>query len=134
VTLALKRILPNDYDVIHDGEMGPWLTRGRRLDPLACTECQMSICLRRREFVATVGGAVAWPLVASAQQPPRVRRIGALMAYAESDSEAQAYIAAFREGLQKLGWTEEHSDRLSLVSRRHRVNATFRKGPRRITA
>jgi ABC-type uncharacterized transport system substrate-binding protein len=35
-----------------------------------------------------------------------VRRIGVLMAYAESDSEAQAWIAAFREGLQKLGWTE----------------------------
>jgi ABC-type uncharacterized transport system substrate-binding protein len=41
-----------------------------------------------------------------AQRDERVRRIGVLMAYAESDSEAQAYLAAFREALQQLGWTE----------------------------
>src|SRR5262245_13346742 len=52
------------------------------------------------------GAAAAWPLSARAQQSERMRRIGVLMAYAESDSEAQVWIAAFREGLQKLGWTE----------------------------
>ena len=63
--------------------------------------------MRRRQFITLLGGvAVAWPLGARAQQPDRVRRIGALLAYAQSDSEAQANIAAFREGLQKLGWTE----------------------------
>ncbi len=48
--------------------------------------------------------AAAWPLAARAQQPERMRRIGVLMAYAESDREGQAWIAAFREGLQKVGW------------------------------
>jgi putative ABC transport system substrate-binding protein len=62
--------------------------------------------LRRREFITLLGGAAAWPLAARAQQPDRMRRIGVLMAYAESDPEGQAFVAAFREGLQKLGWTE----------------------------
>jgi putative ABC transport system substrate-binding protein len=63
--------------------------------------------MRRREFITLLGGvAVAWPLDARAQQPERVRRIGVLMAHAESDPEFQAYMAAFREGLRKLGWTE----------------------------
>jgi putative tryptophan/tyrosine transport system substrate-binding protein len=57
--------------------------------------------LQRREFITLLGGAAAaWPLAARAQQPDRVRRIGVLMGYAESDLEAQAHIAAFRDGLQ----------------------------------
>jgi putative tryptophan/tyrosine transport system substrate-binding protein len=68
---------------------------------------------RRREFIALLGGAaVAWPLAARAQQPDRMRRIGVLMGYAESDSEGQAFVAAFREGLQKLGWTEGRNIRI----------------------
>jgi putative tryptophan/tyrosine transport system substrate-binding protein len=67
----------------------------------------MAIHIRRREFIVTLGGAAAaWPLAARAQQPDRVRRIGVLMGYAESDSDAQAWYATFREELQKLGWTE----------------------------
>jgi putative ABC transport system substrate-binding protein len=62
--------------------------------------------MRRREFITLIGGAVALPLAARAQQPERVRRIGVLMGYAESDRQGQANIAAFRVGLQKLGWTE----------------------------
>jgi putative tryptophan/tyrosine transport system substrate-binding protein len=63
--------------------------------------------LKRREFITLIGGAAAsWPLAARAQQPEQMRRIGALMGYAESDSEAQANLTAFREGLEKLGWTE----------------------------
>ena len=63
--------------------------------------------MRRRELLKLVGGsAVAWPLVARAQQPERMRRIGVLMGYAESDRQGQANVAAFRMGLQKLGWTE----------------------------
>ena len=66
----------------------------------------MAIYIRRREFIGTLGGAAAaWPLVARAQQPDGVRRIGVLMGYAESDSDAQAWYAAFQGGLQKLGWT-----------------------------
>jgi ABC-type uncharacterized transport system substrate-binding protein len=63
--------------------------------------------MKRREFITLLGGAVAaWPLPLCAQQGDRMRRIGVLMGYAENDSEAQAWVAAFREGLQKLGWME----------------------------
>ncbi len=69
--------------------------------------------MRRREFITLLGGAVvSWPLAARAQQPDRVRRIGVLMGFAENDSQAQAMIAAFREGLQKLGWTEGRNTRI----------------------
>jgi putative ABC transport system substrate-binding protein len=67
----------------------------------------MAIHIRRREAIFTLCGvAVAWPLAGRAQQPDRLRRIGVLMGYAESDSDAQAWYVAFREELQKLGWTE----------------------------
>jgi putative ABC transport system substrate-binding protein len=62
--------------------------------------------MKRREFITLLGGATAWPLVARAQQPVGMRRIGVLMAYAESDPEGQAFVTVFQEGLQKLGWTE----------------------------
>ena len=68
--------------------------------------------LRRREFITLLGGAAAWPLAASAQQPGGMRRIGILTAYSESDPEAQARVGAFREGLQKLGWTEGRNIRI----------------------
>ena len=50
--------------------------------------------------------AVAWPFAARAQQPERMKRIGVLMFYADSDHEGQKRVAAFREELQKLGWEE----------------------------
>jgi putative tryptophan/tyrosine transport system substrate-binding protein len=63
--------------------------------------------MKRREFITLVGGAAAaWPLAARAQQPERMRRIGVLMAYAKNDREYQSHLAAFREELHKLGWTE----------------------------
>ena len=63
--------------------------------------------MRRREFLGVLGGgAAAWPLAARAQQGERIRRIGVLMSFAESDPQAQAWVAAFREGLQQLGWAE----------------------------
>src|SRR5262249_13917705 len=69
--------------------------------------------MRRRKFIALLGGAAAsWPLVARAQQGERMRRIGLLMGYAENDPEAQAWVAAFREGLQTLGWTEGRNIRI----------------------
>ena len=67
----------------------------------------MTVTIGRREFQAALGGAAAaWPLAAQAQQAEALRRIGVLMGYAESDSDARAWHAAFREALQKLGWTE----------------------------
>ena len=56
--------------------------------------------------MALGGAAVAWPTAARAQQPDRVRRIGALMSYAQSDREGEARIAAFRGSLRSLGWIE----------------------------
>jgi putative ABC transport system substrate-binding protein len=58
----------------------------------------------RREFITFVGGAVASPLVARAQQPKR--RIGMLMATAEGDATGQARARAFLDGIQRLGWTD----------------------------
>ena len=49
---------------------------------------------------------MTWPLAARAQQSERMRRIGVLMGYPENDLEGPAFFAAFREGLQKLGWME----------------------------
>jgi putative tryptophan/tyrosine transport system substrate-binding protein len=61
--------------------------------------------LKRRDFTFLVGGTLAsWPLVARAQRP--IRRIGVLMAHAEDDVEFKAFVAAFRDGLEKLGWSE----------------------------
>jgi putative ABC transport system substrate-binding protein len=60
--------------------------------------------VRRRAFISLLGGAAAWPLAARAQQPERMRRIGALMNFAATDQEGQARFAAFVEGLQELGW------------------------------
>jgi putative tryptophan/tyrosine transport system substrate-binding protein len=63
--------------------------------------------MRRREFIALLGGvAAAGPLAAGAQQLDRVRRIRMLMGLAESDPETQSSVGAFREELRKLGWTE----------------------------
>ena len=61
--------------------------------------------MRRRQFITLVGSAAAvWSYSARAQQ--RMRRIGVLMAHLDTDPEFQDYLGAFREGLQKLGWTE----------------------------
>ena len=70
--------------------------------------------MQRREFVTFIYSAAAasWPLAVCAQQPGRMRLIGVLMGYPESDSEAQAQIAAFRGGLQKLGWIEGQNIRI----------------------
>src|SRR5712671_6614435 len=62
--------------------------------------------MRRREFIAGLGAAAVWPTVARAQQPNRMRRLGVLMDTAESNSDGQARVAAFREVLQGLGWIE----------------------------
>jgi putative tryptophan/tyrosine transport system substrate-binding protein len=61
--------------------------------------------IRRREFIAGLGGAAAWPLAARAQQPQRMRRIGGLMNLTADDPESVARIAAFSQALAELGWT-----------------------------
>jgi putative ABC transport system substrate-binding protein len=74
----------------------------------------MSICLRRREFIAGVCGAAAWPLAAHAQQRDRVRRIGVLMEFDENDPLAKSRIFAFTQALARLGWTDGRNVRMDL--------------------
>jgi putative ABC transport system substrate-binding protein len=63
--------------------------------------------MRRREFIVLGGSAaVGWPLVASAQQADRVRRLGVLMAVAESDAAVRAGVSVFEQSLQELGWKD----------------------------
>jgi putative ABC transport system substrate-binding protein len=66
----------------------------------------MTFCIGRREVITLIGGAAAaWPLATRAQQAERMRRIGVLMGVA-NDAEGEARVAAFRQGLQQLGWVE----------------------------
>ena len=62
--------------------------------------------MKRRDFIALVGGAAAWPLAARAQQAQRMRRIGVLMSLAEKDAEGQRYIKEFLGGLREAGWID----------------------------
>jgi putative tryptophan/tyrosine transport system substrate-binding protein len=62
--------------------------------------------VKRREFIAGLGSAAAWPVVARAQQGERVRRIGVLMSVLQDDPDGLADLAAFRQGLAELGWVE----------------------------
>jgi ABC-type uncharacterized transport system substrate-binding protein len=68
----------------------------------------------RREFITLFGGAAAWPVAARAQQPERMRRVGALMNTAADSADGQARFAAFVHGLQQLGWTDGRNARLDV--------------------
>jgi ABC-type uncharacterized transport system substrate-binding protein len=69
--------------------------------------------VRRREFIGIVVGVVAGPFVAHAQE--RIRRIGVLMAFAEGDTEAKGWLAAFRQGLERRGWLEGRNLRIEVL-------------------
>ncbi len=68
--------------------------------------------MRRRQFIAMLSGAAAWPLAARAQQSDRVQRIGVLMNVAENDPAGQRRIAAFLQRLQELDWVEGRNLRI----------------------
>jgi putative ABC transport system substrate-binding protein len=71
--------------------------------------------MRRREFIAGLGSAAAWPLGARAQNGERVRRIGVLMAYDETDPEGKGpRLSGFTRGLSELGWTDGGNLRLDV--------------------
>ena len=75
----------------------------------------MSICLRRRDFIAAFGGAAAaWPLAAHAQPGDRVRRIGVLVPGDENDPFRKTYVSAFTQALADLGWTDGRNVRVDL--------------------
>ena len=74
----------------------------------------MRLCLRRREFIAGLGGAAAWPLAARAQQGDRVRRIGVLIVGDENDPVMKPRLSAFTQGLAGLGWTGGRNLRMDL--------------------
>jgi len=70
-------------------------------------EGRIAILIRRRQFIVTLGGAIAaWPLAARGQQAGTTRRIGALIAFAKDDPDTEERLAAFRQGLAKRGWVE----------------------------
>jgi putative tryptophan/tyrosine transport system substrate-binding protein len=69
--------------------------------------------MKRRAFIVLLAGAAASrPLAARAQQGERIRRVGVLMNRAASDPEGQARVAAFKEGMQQLGWSEGRNVRI----------------------
>ena len=71
------------------------------------------LAMKRREFITFLGGSVAaWPLVAHAQQPDRIQRIGVLMGYDENTPFAQRMLSAFKQELAALGWIEDRNLRI----------------------
>jgi putative ABC transport system substrate-binding protein len=70
--------------------------------------------MRRRQFIAGLGSAVAWPVVARAQQADRVRRIGVLASGDENDPMFKPRVAAFTQALAELGWTDGRNVRMDI--------------------
>ena len=68
--------------------------------------------LRRRAFIAVVGGAAAWPLAGHAQQTERVRRVGVLMSLPENDPISQARVTIVAQALGRFGWVEGKNIRI----------------------
>jgi putative ABC transport system substrate-binding protein len=72
--------------------------------------------MKRRQFIASLGSVVAWPMVAPAQQPGGMRRIGVLINQAADDPETRRRVAAFEQALKELGWTEGRNVQIDLRS------------------
>ena len=70
--------------------------------------------MKRRTFIAGLGSAVAWPVVARAQQGDRIRRIGVLMPFDENDPEGKPRISGFTQALADLGWTDGRNVRMDV--------------------
>ncbi len=70
--------------------------------------------MRRREFIALIGGVATWPCAARGQQSERTRLIGILLPIAKDDPDYQPWISAFRQRLQELGWVEGRNVRIDI--------------------
>ena len=89
--------------------------------------------LKRREFITLLGGTAAWPFVARAQQPERMRRIGVLMNRTADQPEGHTRFAAFSQGLQEAGWAVGRNPRIDIRWRLDDV-ARFRALARELVA
>jgi hypothetical protein len=85
--------------------------------------------MRRREFISVLGYATSWPIIASAQQAKRIRRIGAVMDAAEIDA-TRAWAAAFETGLDAAGWHKGHNCARSLIGGGHLTPSVLLTMPR----
>jgi putative tryptophan/tyrosine transport system substrate-binding protein len=72
--------------------------------------------MRRREFIAGLGSAAAWPMIVRAQQGDRVRRIGVLMPGDENDLVPRTFVSAFTQALAGFGWTDGRNLRMDVRS------------------
>ena len=70
--------------------------------------------MRRRAFIEGMAILTAWPLGARAQQPEQMRRVGVLMNAVADDPQGQAFVAAFRQTLQQLGWSDGRNVRMDI--------------------
>jgi putative ABC transport system substrate-binding protein len=70
--------------------------------------------MRRRDFIKGIVGSTAWPLAVGAQQSEPMRRVGVLMNRTADNPEGQARVAAFKQGLEQLGWTEGGNVRIDV--------------------
>src|SRR6516162_6956525 len=107
---------PHNYPISSRAQALPLqAAAGPRQCMCRCAEAaegQMS--MRRREFIAGLGGSAAWPVVGRAQQGDRVRRIGVFMAFDETDPESKRRHSAFTQALADLGWTDGRNVRMDL--------------------
>jgi hypothetical protein len=83
--------------------------------------------VKRREVIAGLGSAAAWPMVARAQQGDRIRRIGVLMAGEENELVYKARVSAFTQALADLSWPQP-ADGPAVGSRRHQSDRSARAG------
>jgi len=70
--------------------------------------------MKRRQFIAGIGSAAAWPVVARAQQGERVRRLGVLLGWDDNDTLARAWFSGFTQGISELGWTDGRNLRMDV--------------------
>src|SRR5215468_5314037 len=80
------------------------------MDP--CQEGHTAMHIGRRQLLAVLGGAAAWPLAARAQQGDRVRRIGVLVPGDENDPVGKTIVSAYTQALADLGWTDGRNIRI----------------------